>query len=205
VRTGHVRPQHDRAPIVSWAAGDPVGYPGEADFVMKVMGLVSAQRAGTIFRLYGDDGSDAYAALVERYRAAGIAIETRPSMAYDAFLQSLEEVAVGLNPLIAMDGFSAGKSFGKVLAYLDAGVPTINTPNVDHPLFFEHGRNGFLAGEDVNLWADLVLSVIDDAAKRGQIAEAARLDLLERLSLSAAGCRVDETLRSAIAATNGTA
>ena len=126
-------------------------------------------------------------------------------MVYDAFLQSLEEIAVGLNPLIAMDGFSAGKSFGKVLAYLDAGVPTINTPNVDHPLFFEHGRNGFLAGADAALWADLILAMIDDPSKRGQIAEAARLDLVKRLSLPAAGRRVDETLRSAIATASGTA
>jgi hypothetical protein len=205
VRPGPVRSQFDRSTIVSWGAGDPVGYPSEADFVMKVMAIVSARRNGTVFRLYSDDGSEAYKALVERYRAAGIAIETRPSMAFDAFLQSLEEVAVGLNPLINMDGFSAGKSFGKVLAYLDAGVPTINTPNVDHPLFFDHGRNGFLAGEDAAAWADLVLAMIDGAPKREQIAQAARQDLVERLSLPAAGRRVDAALRSAIAAASGTA
>jgi len=200
VRPGPVRSQRDRTAIVGWAAGDPVGYPREADFVLEIMRLVSARRAGTIFRLYADDGSEAYAAVVNRFRAAGIAIETRPSMAYEDFLSSLEEVAVGLNPLINMTGFSAGKSFGKVLAYLDAGVPTINTPNVDHPLFFDHGRNGFLAGEDAAAWADLILAMIDDAPKLQQIAEAARADLVERLSLPAAGRRVDATLRSAIAA-----
>jgi hypothetical protein len=205
VRPASIRSQRHRAPIVGWAAGDPVGYPSEADFVMEIMGLVSARRAGTVFRLYADDGSDAYKTLVARFRAAGIAIETRPSMGYDAFLESLEELAVGLNPLVAMDGFSAGKSFGKVLAYLDAGVPTINTPNVDHPLFFDHGRNGFLAGKDAAAWADLVLAMIDDAPKREQIAQAARQDLVERLSLPAAGRRVDATLRSAIAAASGTA
>lgn len=205
VRPGPVRSQLDRAPIVGWAAGDPVGYPSEADFVMKIMELVSARRKGTVFRLYADDGSEDYRALVARYRAAGIAIETRPVMAYDAFLQSLEEVAVGLNPLIDMDGFSAGKSFGKVLAYLDGGVPTINTPNVDHPLFFDHGRNGYLANQDAAIWADLVLAMIDDAPKREQIARAARHDLVQRLSLPAAGRRVDATLRSAIAASGGTA
>jgi glycosyltransferase involved in cell wall biosynthesis len=205
VRPAPVRSQRDRASIVGWAAGDPVGYPSEAGFVMEIMARVSARRDDIAFRLYADDGSDAYKALVDRFRAAGIATETRPPMAYDAFLQSLEEVAIGLNPLINMDGFSAGKSFGKVLAYLDAGVPTINTPNVDHPLFFDHGRNGFLAGQDADQWADLILAMIDDAPKRQQVAEAARTNLVERLSLVAAGRRVDDTLRSAIAAANGTA
>lgn len=204
VRPGPVRSQLDRGKIVSWAAGDPVGYPVEADFVRKVMALVAAERPDIVFRLYGDDGSAGYEALVARYRTDGIAIETRPSLAYDSFLQSLEDVAVGLNPLVNMDGFSAGKSFGKVLAYLDANVPCINTPNVDHPLFFDNGRNGYLADIDPRRWADLVIELIDAPERREQMARAARIDLVARLSVPAAGRRVEAVLKSAIAAASGT-
>lgn len=204
VRPGPVRSQLDRRKIVSWAAGDPVGYPDEADFVREVMALVAAERQDITFRLYGDDGSAGYQALVARYRADGISIETRPSLAYDSFLQSLEDVAVGLNPLVNMDGFSAGKSFGKVLAYLDANVPCINTPNVDHPLFFDNGRNGYLADVDARRWAELVIELIDSPEQRERLAHAARSDLVARLSVPAAGRRVEAALKSAIAAAGGT-
>ena len=200
VRPGPVRSQRDREKILSWAASEPVGYPREAAFVLDLMTCLKGRRSDLRLRLYGDDGSAEYAALVDRFRDAGIAIETRPTMAYDAFLRSLEDVAVGLNPFINMVGFSAGKSFGKVLAYLDANVPSINTPNVDHPLFFEHGRNGFLADAEVEPWADLAERLIEAPDQRERIAQAARADLVRRLSLQAAGSRVEAVLERAIAA-----
>ncbi|MBN8817106.1 MAG: glycosyltransferase [Sphingomonas sp.] len=192
------RPQAERGPIVSWAASGPTGYPLEADFTIEVMALVAKARSDVRFRLYADDGSPPYQALVDRFRARGVPTETLPTMGYDRFLASLEEVAVGLNPLVNVEGFSAGKSFGKLLGYLHARVPSISHPNGEHPHFFETGRNGYLA-ETPEQWARIILDLLDDAPLRQRIADAAHDDLLNRLSLRAGTDQVDAILRRAIA------
>ncbi|MEY8842268.1 hypothetical protein AB9K41_24835, partial [Cribrihabitans sp. XS_ASV171] len=59
-------------------------------------------------------------------------MELKPFMSYDEFLASLRDVAVGLSPVHPDSDFSKGKSFGKILAYLDAKVPVICSEAVDH-------------------------------------------------------------------------
>jgi hypothetical protein len=191
------KPQAERAQLVTWASSMPAEYPLEADFVVKVMALVAKARNGIRFRLYADSGSVAYKALVERFRAAGVAIETMPPLAYDEFLSTLEDVAVGLNPLVDTQGFSAGKSFGKLLAYLHAKVPSISHSNAEHPHFFTSGRNGYLA-ETPEHWAGIVIDLLNDAVTRQAIADIAHQDLIERLSLVPCTDRIEGILKQAI-------
>lgn len=187
------RPHAERGRIVTWAASGPLTYPLEAAFVEDVLRLAAARTAPFQFLLFADDGSAAYDALVVRFAATGVEVLRRPYMAYPAYLEALEDAAVGLAPLVAIDGFSGGKSFGKVLAYLDRGVPVVTHPVVDHPLFFRDGENGFLA-EDAAAWADRVALLLDDTGLRQRLSDQGRADFLTRLGIDEAGRRVERVL-----------
>jgi len=198
IQYGESKPQSARGDVIAWAASSPLDYTNEANFVEDVMRRVAKKRPQTTLYIYGDNGSAAYEALKRGFTDAGVKIRSFPWMDYNAFVHSLDEAAVGLNPLVDMNGYSAGKSFGKVLGYLEAQVPSINSPNVDHPLFFEHGRNGMLASEPQQ-WADIVDQLLSDSALRQRIADAAKQDMIARLSIPTAGKLVASRLERVIA------
>lgn len=189
------RPLHaDRAPIVTWAQSSPVRYPLEFDFVTRVVAAAAATRPGLRLRLYGW-GPDSGSPHPDRLRAAGVQVETRPPMSYDAFLASLREVAVGLSPICTEDAFSRGKSFGKILGYLDAKVPVIASDEADHAAFFcpETG----VIDNDPDVWVRAIGDLLDDPARRQAMADAAFADFETRLSTQAAVTAVDRILRKA--------
>jgi hypothetical protein len=193
------RPQSQRRKIVTWSALLPANCPAEADFLLDVLRLLKSRSADFQFMLYCDDGSDAFRALAERFRATGVDVITRPRISdYSEFLHSLEDVAIGLAPLVDIDSFSGGKSFGKVLAYMASGVPIVTHPVVDHPLFFRSGENGYMS-ETAEEWAAIIAGLLDDADQRQRIADAARVDLERRLSIAEAAKRVDAILQRMIA------
>jgi hypothetical protein len=149
--------QEARPPVVAWAQGDPVSYVRERAFVEDVMGRVAARRPGTRLRLYGrqpGQGDD----ILAPFQAMGLSVEWLPAMSYGRFLASLDNVAVGLSPICPENTFSRGKSFGKVLAYLDRGVPVVASDEADHRLFF-HAGTGVISN-DPEVWAEAVLSLL---------------------------------------------
>lgn len=191
-------PQTARPPVVTWAVSNPASYPAEADFVIAVLQQLHALGANFSFRLYGDDGSQPHGEIARRIRSTGIACETVGYLGYDAFLASLCDVSVGLAPLVNISGFSGGKSFGKVLAYFNSGVPIITHPVVDHPLVFEHGRNGFLA-EQADDWAEKAALLLADADLREALSVAGRATLASRLSVRTSAELTDRYLRQLLA------
>ena len=114
-----------------------------------------------------------------------------------AFLASLRDVAVGLSPIVAASPFSQGKSFGKILGYLDAGVPVIASDEADHALFFT-AESGVVSN-DPAVWEAAVARLLDDGAARAAMAGAARADMQRRLSVAAAAARLDGVLRGLLA------
>lgn len=190
-------PQDQRGRVVTWAASGPTTYPLEAAFVEDVLRLAAGRTDPFQFLLFADDGSPAYEALVQRFAATGVEVVRRPYLAYPAYLAELGTVAVGLAPLVALDGFSSGKSFGKVLAYLDQGVAIITHPVVDHPLFFRDRENAILA-DGAEAWADMVVRLLDDAAFRQRLSDAGRADFLTRLSTAEAASRVRDVLERVV-------
>jgi len=100
--------------------------------------------------------------------------------------------------VIRGNAWSEGKSFGKVLGYLAAEVAVVASRAIDHPLFFEHGRNGLMA-ETQEQWVEAVGTLLDDPDRRQKLAEAAYGDLLRELSSSAAAQKLDKVLRCALA------
>ena len=192
-------PSAQRDPVVAWAHSEPLGYPAEADLVRKVV-LRLAERNRFTFYVYGvrdehQARSDDYLAPIQ---AAGVPVRVFRPMPYARFARTLNAVAVGLHPVCVSSPFSRGKSFGKLLAYLAADVAIVASNAVDHPLFFRHGDNGMLAGDDVDSWVDCCERLLNDPAGRERIVEAGRVDFLRRLTTTRAAELVGLQLESSI-------
>jgi len=196
------RPPHaTRAPIVSWAQSDPLGYPEELAFIETVLAPV---KAAYQLRLYGVNSAAARDKLTALLPFARL--QCLPTLAYDRFLVSLRDVAVGLSPIIPASPFSRGKSFGKILGYLDAKVPVICSDEADHARFFTTGffkTGSFTTGtapetgvvsNDPEVWRAAVTGLLADPARRDAMAEAAFAGFQARLSLTAAAARVAKVL-----------
>jgi hypothetical protein len=195
VSLGPRRPQAERPPLVAWAQSEPVSYALERAFVLDVMRRVVEQRPRVRLRLFGR-GPDDDDSILDPFRAAGIAVEWLPMMPYPRFLAALDDAAVGLSPICPEDPFVRGKSFGKVLAYLDRGVPVVAADAADHPLFFTP-ETGILSNDPADC-AAAVDRLLDDPAARQRMADAGLRALEARLSTDAAAAEVDAAL-SAIA------
>lgn len=189
---GPRRPQADRPPVVAWAQSEPVSYVRERALVLDVMRRVAMQRPGVRLRLFGRKASDDNE-LLAPFSEAGVAPEWLPMMRYDRFLAALDDVAVGLSPICPENEFSRGKSFGKVLAYLDRGVPVVASDAADHPLFFT--RDTGILSDDPAVWATEIVRLLEDPAARQSMADAGLRALEARLSTEAAARVVDTILR----------
>jgi hypothetical protein len=188
-------PHRDRAPIVAWAQSAPADYIAERAFVLDVMRRVAGRRPGVRLRLFGRRSSDD-PSLLEPFRAAGIKTEWLPMMSYNRFLRALDEVAVGLSPICPETPFSRGKSFGKVLAYLDRGVPVIASDEADHGLFFT--PKTAIMSNDPAVWATAIDHLLGQPESRQALADAAFGDFRRRLSTEAAAREVDAALRQLV-------
>lgn len=186
-------PHQQRPPVVAWAQTAPETYSKEADWVLAVMQRVSARMPQVRLRLYdrrGGEGAD----FLRRFRAAGITTEWRQSMRYGDYLASFDDVAVGLAPLSLETPFSCGKSFGKVLAYLDRRVPVVASDACEHGRFFD--AHSALVSNDMDMWVEGLQDMLGAPALRQSRAEHAHRLFRQRLSLGRAVARTDGVLRS---------
>lgn len=198
-------PQSERGPVVAWAHSSPLGYPHEAALVRDVL-VRLAQQTKFDYWVYGvaPHQRQAMEPHLAPIRSAGVTVRSFPFMPYGSFLRTLQEVAVGLQPVCSENPYSQGKSFGKVLAYVASGVPVVASDAVDHPLFFRDGVNGFLAGDGkdesahIESWVTAVRQLLEDPARRQRIADAAYTDGVAQLSTESAALRVDGVLRSVL-------
>lgn len=198
-----VPPSQSRGPVVAWASLSPSGFSHEAELIQKAM-IELAGRTRFTFRLYGTrdrwgvrsaEWADRYVAPIQE---AGADIELIPLLDYDAFLQSLESVAVGLQPVCIENDHSRGRSFGKILAYLTSGAAVVASNAVDHPLFFRSLDNGIMIENDAALWTEACAALLADPALRARLADAGRADLGRRLVASSAAEQLEPVLRRAI-------
>ena len=89
--------------------------------------------------------------------------------------------------------FSRGKSFGKILGYLDAKTPAICSDEVDHALFFDAGQG--IVSNDVNVWEAAICDWIAAPHLRQGIADNAFKAFEDRLSVATSSRFVDGFLR----------
>lgn len=191
--TRGLRPPHaKRQPIVAWAQSAPLGYHMELDFVVELDRCLRRAGAVYILRLYGVNTDEERRALLNRF-PPGARIEMLPTLEYMDFLISLRDVAVGLSPIVAQSLFSRGKSFGKVLGYLDAGVPVVASDEADHELFFDESSG--VISNDINFWTAEILRLLPDPEAREAMAEQATKAMQAHLTTAAAANQVDAFLR----------
>jgi hypothetical protein len=186
---------HKRAALVSWAQSDPAAYPVEFDFVVDVLTRVRAQSGPFKLRLYGWK-QHADRTRIDRLNAAGIETELLGMLPYHAFLQSLRDVAVGLSPLVTQSPFSRGKSFGKVLGYLDAKVPVVCSDAADHALFFTPETG--IVTNDKSQWVEAITALLAAPARRHALSEAAHARFTQHLSVAVAAAKVDKFLSALV-------
>lgn len=179
--------------VVTWAQAEPLGYPVEFSFVQEVILGLKARGADFSFRLYGWRNL-ADRAPIARMEQAGVSVELCAPMPYAAFVASLRETAVGLSAICPASAFSKGKSFGKILAYLDARVPVIASDEADHALFFD-AETGVVSNSP-DVWVDAAVRLLADPGLRDRMANAAHQRMCERLSTEAAAAQIDAFLRS---------
>ena len=185
--------QHRRPPVVAWAQSRPMTYTREAEFVLEVMQKVVRQVPNVHFRLYDRQNGDDQA-FADRFRAAGIPTEWRRTLGYSRYVASFDDVAVGLAPISPVTPFSRGKSFGKVLAYLDRGVPVMASDACEHGRFFTPETGVICNSRDT--WVREMVRLLGDADARQHMADAAGQAFRARLSSAAAAGRVDRVLKS---------
>ena len=183
--------QSGRPPVVAWAQSSPESYAGEAAWVIEVMRRVSARHPAVRLRLYDrrESGSDAFLA---RFREAGIAVEWYPSARYRDYLASFGDVRVGLAPIAAGNPFSRGKSFGKILAYLDRRVPVAASDTAEYAAFFD--RASGVVSDDPGVWVEEILRLLSDAGARQAMADAAHVRFRTRLSVEESARRLGGVL-----------
>jgi hypothetical protein len=189
-------PHAKREPILTWAQSAPVSYGSERAFIAEVLERVLEHIPRLRLRLYGRKPGEDSSALTGLLRPE-IDLEWLPLMPYDDFLRSLRETAVGLSPVMIKNKFSRGKSFGKVLGYLDAKVPVICSDEVDHSLFFTPETG--IVSNDPDIWADSVVTLLNDPTKRQVLSDAAYEIFLHHLSNKAAVSRTSHYLHHIIA------
>src|SRR6056297_2063204 len=180
-----------RPPVVAWAQTRPGAYHREAALVARVMAGVAARRPGVTLRLYdrraGDDP-----AFVDRFRAPGLVVEWWKACPYRDYLDSFGDVAVGLAPLCPETPFSRGKSFGKVLAYLDRKVPVVGSAAGEHGAFFCAGTG--IICNSLETWAESIATLLDAPGIRLDQADRAFEAFTAQLSVEAAATAVSDVL-----------
>ncbi len=191
-----LRPHHsDRRPIIAWAQSAPLGYRGELAFVRDLVKRLRARGNLFTLRLYGVNNQADREELEKTFGPEQL-LEMLPTMPYAKFIRSLYDVSIGLSPICYESEFSRGKSFGKILAYLDAKVPIICSDHADHAAFFRP-ETGIVTNDPL-LWVASAEALLSDPQKRARMSNAAFEDFVNRLSLEAAARRVMDFITQTI-------
>ena len=185
--------QAQRAPVVAWAQTAPATYEAEADWVLDVMARLSKRCPDVRLRLYDRDDAEG-AGFLARFQRLGIQMEWRKKTCYRNYLKSFDDVSLGLAPLCSQTPFSRGKSFGKVLAYLDRHVPVIASDACEHGEFFDAAED--VLSNDPDVWVSQMARLLQDPSARTRMAQSAYDRFQERLSLRVAAQSVDRILRN---------
>jgi hypothetical protein len=183
----------DRQPIVTWAQSVPDRYPAERALVINIITGLARRNIKFDFWLYGVAEKSGISDLLWAAEKVNIPVKTHPFLAYPQFIESLSQVAVGLQPIAMESPFSRGKSFGKVLAYLAADVAVVASDALDHPLFFRHGENGMLA-KSAEEWVEYTARLLRAVELRQSLADRAWGDFGRELSTEAAGMKLRDVL-----------
>ena len=163
-------PQAARPPVLAWAQTRPETYHREAALVRRVTTALARRHPGITLRLYdrrpGDDPGFA-----QSFMRPGLSVDWRETCGYRDYLKSFDDVSLGLAPLCPEAPFSRGKSFGKVLAYLDRGVPVLASAACEHGGFFTPATG--VVSNDERVWEAAASRLLRDPVARQAMVDAA--------------------------------
>ena len=183
------RPPHSgRGAVIAWAQSRPMTYTPEASLVRQVVQRLAAFRIpGLTLRLYDRQPGDE-PGFAQSFQNEGLRVEWLPVSAYDQYLSSFDDVSLGLAPLLPDMPFARGKSFGKVLAYLDRQVPIITSDACENSGFF-NSRTGVITN-DIDTWVLEARRLLCDPNARQAMAGAAFDAYRTQLTTDVAAARV---------------
>lgn len=165
-----------------YAVSDILGFPKETAFVRDVA-VACGQTSGIRLHLIGRGDRDSVLEFFAPVVRAGIPVEITGWLPYSKLVDLIGLGALGLAPLDTEHSLaSKGKSFGKVLAYLAAGIPVLCSDAAEYPHFFDSGVNGYVLPHDPHVWRDIILQLLADGEIRNRIVVAADRDFHARLS-----------------------
>ena len=200
VSRGSRPPQAGRGPIMAWAQTRPDTYIRERAMVLRLVEVLAPRHPDLRLRLY-DRRSWQDDSLLAPFRAAGISVEWTKKARYSDYIKSFDDVVLGLSPIATETPFSRGKSFGKVLAYLDRKVPVIASDAADHALFFTPDTG--VITNDPALWVSEADRLLRDHSARQAMVDAAHVAFRARLSIEAAAGQLSVCLDAARAGAPG--
>lgn len=186
-------PQRAKKNIIAWGHSRPMDYPEEARFIEEVL-LKVAQHTTIEYWVFGVKNTDAAIFKNQRFKETNIRVRTFEPMPYDKFTKKLQDVAIGIQVLAHNNPYSQGKSFGKILNYIEAGVCVVASSSGDHGDFFDSGVNGVLANS-MREWVDGIINLCDNGEIRNSISTNASKDLMSQLSMKAISRQYDTFLR----------
>lgn len=111
----------------------------------------------------------------------------------ETLVADLHRIDIGIMPLADTE-WNRGKCGGKIVQYMAAGIPSVNSPVGINSEIIEEGVNGCLA-TDKDEWVDKLGRLIEDADLRKRMGEAARKTAEERFSNQANAPKLAEILR----------
>ena len=184
-----------RSPILTWASSDAPGYPQDAELVREIVRRI-ARTTALEFWLYGVRPAWS-PEFLNSFSSLPVPVRLIPYMSHDRLIDSMTQVAVGLNPIAVEGEFSRGKSFGKVLPYLAAQVAVVTSNQLEMPHFFRHGENGFLV-DSIDQWVACTQRLLTEPDLRQGMAERAFADFQSQLTTDSAARQVDKILRTVL-------
>ena len=183
-------------PVVAFAVSDVSLYPAECAFVVSSLSRVRSK--DWQFWLFGVNDPSLGQRMTADLQDRGISCRIFSFMNYQKFLRTLEMVSIGLAPIVPSNAAHiVGKSFGKILSYLNCRAATVASDFADHPLFFQNGINGYLASGPEE-FAECIELLLSDGELREQIAERAYKDYIDKLSTHAAAKKTDNFIRELV-------
>jgi len=194
--TGHNRRPHiNRHMIIAWAQAYPSHYPLEFQFVERIIIALSMKRKDFIFRIYGWS-SDQSESMLDNITNNGIKVEKIQPLSYERFIETLNDVSIGLSVIDRRNKFSRGKSFGKILAYIDAGAVVVTSDEADHAILFD--ADSGIISNDEETWLSAINTMLDDPDARQAMSDRAFSKMETHLSIERAASNVDVFLRKII-------
>jgi hypothetical protein len=183
----------ERKNIIAWGHSRPQDYPDECEYIIQILERV-AREVSVEFWLFGVSERRYFQPMIARLNACHVNVRQFAPMPYKLFTRKLCKAAVGIQVLSSDNDYSQGKSFGKILNYISAGVTVVASKAADHSKFFTSGVNGILA-DSLEEWSNAIVWLLRNPEKRRTMAELALQEFEKNLNIEVTAAKYDRVFR----------